>query len=108
MENPGPGPRNFPESRTNLNPDDQGLVLMSHKLCDITKWSRAVTCFLVSKIMAKVVEEEGTDLVIVGKQSIDGDYGQTAQMLATQLDWAQGTSLYSVSTQILELLVFQF
>ena len=46
--------------------------------------------------MAKVVEEEGTDLVIVGKQSIDGDYGQTAQMLATQLDWAQGTSLYSV------------
>ena len=54
--------------------------------------------------MAKVVEEEGTDLVIVGKQSIDGDYGQTAQMLATQLDWAQGTSLYSVSTQILELL----
>ena len=53
--------------------------------------------------MAKVVEEEGTDLVIVGKQSIDGDYGQTAQMLATQLDWAQGASLYSVSTQILEL-----
>ena len=52
--------------------------------------------------MAKVVEEEGTDLVIVGKQSIDGDYGQTAQMLATQLDWAQGTSLYSVSTEILE------
>ena len=52
--------------------------------------------FSVSKIMAKVVEEEGTDLVIVGKQSIDGDYGQTAQMLATQLDWAQGTSLYSV------------
>ena len=55
-----------------------------------------VIYFLVSKIMAKVVEEEGTDLVIVGKQSIDGDYGQTAQMLATQLDWAQGTSLYSV------------
>ena len=61
--------------------------------------------FLVSKIMAKVVEEEGTDLVIVGKQSIDGDYGQTAQMLATQLDWAQGTSLYSVSSQILEFYV---
>ena len=52
--------------------------------------------------MAKVVEEEGTDLVIVGKQSIDGDYGQTAQMLATQLDWSQGTSLYSVSFYMLE------
>merc|ERR1712157_596108 len=55
-----------------------------------------LTPLQVSKIMAKVVEEEGTDLVIVGKQSIDGDYGQTAQMLATQLDWAQGTSLYSL------------
>jgi len=55
-----------------------------------------LTPLQVSKIMAKVVEEEGTDLVIVGKQSIDGDYGQTAQMLATQLDWSQGTSLYSL------------
>ena len=57
--------------------------------------------------MAKVVEEEGTDLVIVGKQSIDGDYGQTAQMLATQLDWAQGTSLYSVRKKELFLVRFE-
>jgi len=55
-----------------------------------------LTPLQVSKLMAKVVEEEGTELVILGKQSIDGDYGQTAQMLAAQLDWAQGTSLYSL------------
>ena len=47
--------------------------------------------------MAKVVQEEGTDLVIVGKQSIDSDYGQTAAMLAGQLDWPQATQLFSVS-----------
>ena len=52
--------------------------------------------YLVSKIMAKVVQEEGTDLVIVGKQSIDSDYGQTAAMLAGQLDWPQATQLFSV------------
>ena len=54
--------------------------------------------FSVSKIFAKVVEEEKTDLVIVGKQSIDSDYGQTAAMVAGQLDWPQATQLYSVSS----------
>jgi len=57
----------------------------------------SLTPLQVSKLMSKVVEEEGSDLVIVGKQSIDGDYGQTAQMLAAQLDWPQGTSLYSLN-----------
>ena len=50
--------------------------------------------------MAKVVQEEGTDLVIVGKQSIDSDYGQTAAMLAGQLDWPQATQLYSVQSTL--------
>ena len=45
-----------------------------------------------------MVEEEKTDLVIVGKQSIDSDYGQTAAMVAGQLDWPQATQLYSVSS----------
>ena len=50
--------------------------------------------------MAKVVQEEGTDLVIVGKQSIDSDYGQTAAMLAGQLDWPQATQLFSVGASL--------
>ena len=59
-----------------------------------------VSFFSVSKIFAKVVEEEKTDLVIVGKQSIDSDYGQTAAMVAGQLDWPQATQLYSVSSSV--------
>jgi len=59
----------------------------------------ALTPLQVSKIMAKVVQEEGTDLVIVGKQSIDSDYGQTAAMLAGQLDWPQATQLFSLDHQ---------
>ena len=47
-----------------------------------------------------MVEEEKTDLVIVGKQSIDSDYGQTAAMVAGQLDWPQATQLYSVSFSV--------
>merc|ERR1712212_1053126 len=57
----------------------------------------ALTPLQISKMMSKVASDEGTELVILGKQSIDGDYGQTAQMLAAQLDWPQGTSLYSLA-----------
>ena len=45
----------------------------------------------VAKILAKVVEEEGPDLVILGKQAIDDDNNQTGQMLAGLLGWGQGT-----------------
>ena len=62
----------------------------------------SLKCKQIQYTIRYSAEEEGTDLVIVGKQSIDGDYGQTAQMLATQLDWSQGTSLYSVSFYMLE------
>ncbi|XP_055679561.1 electron transfer flavoprotein subunit beta [Lutzomyia longipalpis] len=45
----------------------------------------------VSKILAKLAQEEKVDLVILGKQAIDDDANQTAQMTAAQLDWPQAT-----------------
>ncbi|KAF2763465.1 electron transfer flavo protein, beta subunit [Pseudovirgaria hyperparasitica] len=45
----------------------------------------------VAKLLAKVVKDEGTNLVILGKQSIDDDSGQTGQMLAGLLGWPQAT-----------------
>lgn len=47
----------------------------------------------VAKALRKVIErqKEGVDLVILGKQAIDDDSGQTGQMLAGLLDWAQAT-----------------
>jgi len=45
----------------------------------------------VAKILAKIVEEESPQLVILGKQAIDDDNNQTGQMLAGLLGWAQGT-----------------
>ncbi len=45
----------------------------------------------VAKILAKIVEEEAPQLVILGKQAIDDDNNQTGQMLAGLLGWAQGT-----------------
>ncbi|QIG78500.1 electron transfer flavoprotein subunit beta/FixA family protein [Stakelama tenebrarum] len=45
----------------------------------------------VAKILAKIVEEESPEMVILGKQAIDDDNNQTGQMLAALLGWGQGT-----------------
>lgn len=45
----------------------------------------------VAKLLAKVVEEEAPQLVILGKQSIDSDNNQTGQMLAALTGMPQGT-----------------
>jgi electron transfer flavoprotein beta subunit len=45
----------------------------------------------VAKLLARIVEEESPDMVILGKQAIDDDSNQTGQMLAGLLGWAQGT-----------------
>ncbi|MDX2027573.1 MAG: electron transfer flavoprotein subunit beta/FixA family protein [Alphaproteobacteria bacterium] len=45
----------------------------------------------VAKALAKIVEKEKPQLVILGKQAIDGDSGQTGALLAAFLGWGQGT-----------------
>jgi len=45
----------------------------------------------VAKLLKRVVENEGADLVIMGKQAIDDDCNQSGQMLAGLLGWPQGT-----------------
>jgi electron transfer flavoprotein beta subunit len=45
----------------------------------------------VAKVFKKLVEEEKPELVIIGKQSIDGDNNAVGQMLSALLDWPQAT-----------------
>ncbi|MEL6506605.1 MAG: electron transfer flavoprotein subunit beta/FixA family protein [Pseudomonadota bacterium] len=45
----------------------------------------------VAKILQAICTEENPELVILGKQAIDGDNNQTGQMLGALLGWAQGT-----------------
>lgn len=47
--------------------------------------------FAVAHLFQKVVEKEGADLVLLGKQGIDSDCGQTGPMLAGLLGWPQVT-----------------
>ena len=39
----------------------------------------------VAKVLGHIFKEKGFDLAILGKQSIDDDYNQTGQMLASIL-----------------------
>ena len=57
----------------------------------LVKTEAEVEPLAVAKILKGVVESEGPDIVILGKQAIDDDSNQTGQMLAAMLDWPQGT-----------------
>jgi len=45
----------------------------------------------VAKVLAKVVEKEQPDLMLMGKQAIDDDSNEVGQMLAQLLGWPQAT-----------------
>ena len=51
----------------------------------------------IAKALAKVVEAESPQLVILGKQAIDGDNNQTGQMLAALLNYGQATFASEIS-----------
>ena len=45
----------------------------------------------VARILAKLVEQESPEIVLMGKQAIDDDSNQAGQMLAALLGWPQAT-----------------
>jgi electron transfer flavoprotein beta subunit len=45
----------------------------------------------IAKILKKIIADEQPSLVLLGKQTIDGDNNQTPQMLAALLNWPQAT-----------------
>jgi electron transfer flavoprotein beta subunit len=45
----------------------------------------------VAKVLKAIIAEEAPQLVLMGKQAIDGDNNATGQMLAALLDWPQAT-----------------
>jgi electron transfer flavoprotein beta subunit len=45
----------------------------------------------ISKVLKAIVEKESPNLIIMGKQAIDGDNNQTGQMLAALMNYPQAT-----------------
>ncbi|MGH1390288.1 MAG: electron transfer flavoprotein subunit beta/FixA family protein [Aeromonas jandaei] len=59
----------------------------------------------VARALQKVCELEQPDLVLLGKQSIDSDNGQVAQMLAALTDWSLATCASAIRLEGEELRV---
>ncbi|HTJ97674.1 MAG TPA: electron transfer flavoprotein subunit beta/FixA family protein [Rhodocyclaceae bacterium] len=53
----------------------------------------------VAKLLKAVVAAEQPQLIILGKQAIDDDAGQTAQMLAALLDWPQAVAVSKLTVE---------
>lgn len=52
---------------------------------------RALDSDVASRILAKIVSEEKPDLLLMGKQAVDGDNNQVGQLVAGRLGWPQAT-----------------
>jgi electron transfer flavoprotein beta subunit len=72
-----------------------GLALGADEaiLIDNTK---AKNSYEFACLLADLVKDEKANLVMMGKQSIDSDANQTAQMLAAILDWPQATFISAI------------
>ena len=68
----------------------QGLALGADRAI-LVRTNSAHCSLNVAKILKKIVLDEQPQLVLMGKQSIDGDNNQTPQMLAALLNWPQAT-----------------
>ncbi len=80
-----------------LGPDDcskqirQGLGMGADRGIIVQAEDKDLDSVVVARALAKLVEKESVDLVIMGKQAVDGDSNQTAQILAEILGWPQAT-----------------
>lgn len=59
----------------------------------------------VAKLLKAVAEKEQSNLILLGKQAIDDDAGQTGQMLAGLLNWPQATQASKVEIKDTEVTV---
>lgn len=57
----------------------------------LVKTDENVEPLAVAKTLKYFIDKEQPQLVIMGKQAIDGDFNQTGQMLAALLGWPQAT-----------------
>lgn len=60
---------------------------------------------MVAKALKALVEKEKPDLVLMGKQAVDGDSNQVGQMLAQLLGWPQATFAATIQEEAEGLLV---
>ncbi len=69
---------------------DSGLAMGANRAIHV-KTDHAIQPLTAARVFLKLIEQEKPDLVILGKQAIDDDANQTAQMIAALWDRPQAT-----------------
>ncbi len=67
------------------------LAMGADRAIHVVAKDEEIDALTVVKILQGVVEAEKPDVVIMGKQAVDGDANQVGQMLAGKLGWPQAT-----------------
>ncbi len=85
-----------------LGPDDAAkeirttLAMGADRAIHVTTADAEIDSLIVVKVLAGIIAAEKPDLVLMGKQAVDGDANQVGQMLAGKLGWAQATFAASI------------
>jgi electron transfer flavoprotein beta subunit len=85
-----------------LGPDDAAkeirtcLAMGADRAIHVVCSDPEIDALVVVKVLQAIVASEKPDLVILGKQAVDGDANQVGQMLAAKLGWPQATFAASI------------
>jgi electron transfer flavoprotein beta subunit len=88
-----------------LGPDDAAkelrttLAMGADRAIHVVTKDEEIDSLVVVKVLQAIVAAEKPDLVVMGKQAVDGDANQVGQMLAGKLGWPQATFAASIEMQ---------
>ncbi len=104
LENGDSGERTGEIVIVSLGPDDvqttmrQALAMGADRAIHVKAEDGQIDSLVVAKTLKAIVDAEKPDLVLMGKQSVDGDSNSAGQMLAELLDWPMATFAMSLET----------
>jgi electron transfer flavoprotein beta subunit len=87
-----------------LGPDDAAkeirtcLAMGADRAIHVVTTDEEIDSLVVVRVLQGIIAAEKPDLVIMGKQAVDGDANQVGQMLAGKLGWPQATFAASIET----------
>jgi electron transfer flavoprotein beta subunit len=94
-----------------IGPDDAAkeirtcLAMGADRAIHVVANDSEIDSLVVVNVLRAIIEAEKPDLVVMGKQAVDGDANQVGQMLAGKLGWPQATFAASIEMKDKSLLV---
>jgi len=76
------------------------LAMGADRAIHVVATDQELDSLAVVKVLSALIETEKPDLVVMGKQAVDGDANQVGQMLAGKLGWPQAT--FAASLELAE------